>query len=150
MIIACPCGDKKFNVDASLIPAEGRMLQCGFCEKKWHYKLDDAKLKNEYKKKELKIKKIDPYENIPEDVDKIITDAENSSITINSSPLKKNFNIPFLNLFLLSVISIISLIIVIDTFKNPINNILPGFNFFLNSFYESVKDLYLFFKDLIR
>ena len=28
MIVTCPCGDKKFKVDASLIPNEGRLLQC--------------------------------------------------------------------------------------------------------------------------
>ena len=38
MIITCPCGDKKFNVDASLIPQEGRALQCGFCDHKWFFK----------------------------------------------------------------------------------------------------------------
>ena len=46
MIIACPCGDKKFKVDAALIPAEGRELQCGFCDRKWHYKLDNTNLEN--------------------------------------------------------------------------------------------------------
>ena len=40
MIITCPCGDKKFNVDASLIPQEGRTLQCGFCERKWFFKTE--------------------------------------------------------------------------------------------------------------
>ena len=38
MIITCACGDKKFEVDATLIPAEGRLLQCGHCDRKWHFK----------------------------------------------------------------------------------------------------------------
>ena len=42
MIITCPCGDKKFNVDASLIPQEGRTLQCGFCERKWFFKTENT------------------------------------------------------------------------------------------------------------
>ena len=37
MIVTCPCGDKKFKVDASLIPNEGRLLQCGSCSRKWHF-----------------------------------------------------------------------------------------------------------------
>ena len=41
MIITCPYCDKKFNVDASLIPNEGRTLQCGFCDEKWHFKLNN-------------------------------------------------------------------------------------------------------------
>ena len=39
MIITCPSCDKKFNVDASLIPKVGRNLQCGFCDHKWFYTL---------------------------------------------------------------------------------------------------------------
>ena len=37
MIINCECGEKKFNVDSSLIPKEGRLLKCGSCSKIWHY-----------------------------------------------------------------------------------------------------------------
>ena len=46
MKITCPCGEKKFNVDASLIPSEGRLLQCGFCNKEWFYKESET-LKND-------------------------------------------------------------------------------------------------------
>ena len=150
MIITCPCGDKKFNVDASLIPNEGRTLQCGFCEKKWHFKLNDKKLETEYNKKEFKIKKIDPKENIPSDIDKIITDAENikSKNTIEISKNSNNFK--FLNFMILTLITITALILILDTFKFQINSALPGFNLLLVNFYESLKDIYLFFKDLIR
>ena len=37
MIINCECGKKKFNIDSSLIPEEGRLLKCGSCSKIWHY-----------------------------------------------------------------------------------------------------------------
>ena len=37
MIINCECGKKKFNIDSSLIPKEGRLLKCGSCSKIWHY-----------------------------------------------------------------------------------------------------------------
>ena len=40
MIIECPCKKKKFNVDINLIPAEGRNLQCGSCDRVWFYKKD--------------------------------------------------------------------------------------------------------------
>tara|TARA_B100000214_G_scaffold369414_1_gene342442 strand:- start:757 stop:1221 length:465 start_codon:yes stop_codon:yes gene_type:complete len=154
MIITCPSCDKKFNVDASLIPNEGRTLQCGFCERKWHYKLDRSKQKNEYKKKDVKIKKIDPYENISSEVDKLITDAENSSrikeTSSNIEATKINFSVPFFNLLLLSIITLSSTLLILDTFKSQINLIYPNFNFILNNFYETLKDLYFFFKDLIR
>ena len=38
MIINCEQCNKKFEVESNLIPAEGRMLQCGSCEHKWFYK----------------------------------------------------------------------------------------------------------------
>ena len=35
MIITCVCGEKKFNLPDGSIPATGRMVQCGFCDKSW-------------------------------------------------------------------------------------------------------------------
>ena len=41
MIITCPCEKKQFKIDSSLIPQEGRELQCGSCERVWFYKPKD-------------------------------------------------------------------------------------------------------------
>ena len=38
MIISCPSCKKKFEIDANLIPKEGRNLQCGSCLNVWFYK----------------------------------------------------------------------------------------------------------------
>ena len=38
MIITCPCEKKQFKIDSTLIPLEGRELQCGSCERVWFYK----------------------------------------------------------------------------------------------------------------
>ena len=38
MIISCPSCKKKFEIDANLIPIEGRNLQCGSCLNVWFYK----------------------------------------------------------------------------------------------------------------
>ena len=38
MIITCPKDSKKFEVDSKMIPEEGRLLQCGSCGYKWHFK----------------------------------------------------------------------------------------------------------------
>ena len=154
MIITCPSCNKKFNVDASLIPNDGRTLQCGFCERKWHYKIDRSKLKNEYKKKDVKIKTDELSKNeIPSEVERIITDAEKSDVynkDLNKVSVKKIDRIAFFNLFIVILISFSAFIILLDTFKNPVEGILPGFNFMLDNFYETLKDLFLFFKDLTR
>ena len=63
--------------------------------------------------------------------------------------MQKNNKIAFINLFFLLLITFAAFIILIDTFKIQLNNLLPGFNFFLDNFYESIKDFYLFCKDLI-
>ena len=54
------CGKKKFNLDISLIPDEGRLLQCGTCDRKWHYSLPlDTKASNENISPNLSVSKID-------------------------------------------------------------------------------------------
>ena len=40
MIIDCPCCEKKFEIDQNLIPEEGRLLQCGFCNEKWFFNVN--------------------------------------------------------------------------------------------------------------
>ena len=37
MIISCPNCNKQFKIDNSLIPDEGRDLQCGSCNHVWFY-----------------------------------------------------------------------------------------------------------------
>ena len=41
MIITCPNCNKQFKIDNSLIPDEGRDLQCGSCNHVWFYNLED-------------------------------------------------------------------------------------------------------------
>ena len=41
MIITCPNCNKKFMVDNSMIPDEGRDLQCGSCNHLWFYKIEE-------------------------------------------------------------------------------------------------------------
>ena len=149
MIITCPSCDKKFNLDSSLIPSEGRSLQCGRCSHKWYFILSKVKKEIKQKNKDLEIKKINLTEKVPVDVDKIITDAENIS-TSNDIPINKSYSrINLINIFFLSIITFIAIILILDTFKFKINSALPGFNLLLINFYESLKDMYLFFKDLI-
>ena len=69
---------------------------------------------------------------------------------MNNFEKVKKIEINYFNLFIVSIITLISLIIILDTFKNQIANYIPGIEFFLNNLYESLKDLNLFFKDLIN
>ena len=46
--------------------------------------------------------------------------------------------------------SFIALIIIAETFKPIISLYIPGFDFYLSSLHESLKDIFLFFKDLTK
>ena len=61
MIITCPNCNKQFKIDNSLIPDEGRDLQCGSCNNVWFYKIEEEnnnvlKLNEEIVSKDIKTK----------------------------------------------------------------------------------------------
>ncbi len=151
MIISCENCEKKFTVVDDLIPLDGRQLKCGSCGHKWFFKktiIIEKDIKPSLKKK-IEVKKINTNEQIPATTDKIISEAE--KINLNNLRYSSNANtkISFVNLFFLFLITFVAFIILIDTFKSQINYVMPGFNLFIENFYESIRDFYLFFKDLI-
>jgi len=142
MIIVCPKCKKKFDIEDSLIPEKGRLLQCSSCDNKWFFKKTI-----EVKKKIERISTKTKTNKIPKETEDIIIEAEENNTKVEN--LKKN-NLPILNLLLITIISFAALIIFLDTFKIQINNLVPGFEFLLENFYETLKDFYLFTIDLIK
>ena len=146
MIITCPCNKKKFELDASLIPTEGKLLQCGACDRKWFFQKEV-----ETKKEAPPIERIsieDKIQEIPKKTEDIIVEAENTKKDI---AIKKNISkVSFLNKLLIIFISFIALIVLLDTFKTQIMIFLPGFDFVLESLYETLKDIFLFISDLFN
>jgi predicted Zn finger-like uncharacterized protein len=170
MIINCNNCNKKFDIDSTLIPDKGRLLQCASCDHKWFFK------------KEVLEKKISPINedtsfdnvNIFDQNNSSINDEESISdapkvgadvdleqeikkkieINIDESPQentkpKKQKNFKILNIFVVTIISFIAFIIIVDTFKNPIGKFVPNVKFILYNLYESIKDISLFIRDLI-
>ena len=142
MIIACPKCKKKFDIEDNLIPEKGRLLQCSSCDNKWFFKKTI-----EIKKKIERISTKTKTKKIPKETEDIIIEAEKNNTKVEN--LKK-INLPVLNLLLITLISFAALIIFLDTFKIQINNFVPGFEFLLENFYETLKDFYLFTIDLIK
>ena len=145
MIIVCPSCKKKFEIDQNLIPEEGRLLQCGFCDKKWFF--------NEEKKEvsEIKIdvenKKVTSSNSTDVNLEENKTSLEDN--TDNIIKVKNNFSFSiFLSYILVSIISFIALIIFIDTFKSPLYRIFPNLELILFNLFETLKDIKLFIKDL--
>ena len=88
------------------------------------------------------------------DVDLEEKTKEKIKININESPQentnpKKQKNFKILNFFVVSIISLVAFIIIVDTFKYPIGKIVPNVEFILYNLYESIKDISLFIRDLI-
>ena len=147
MQITCPNCTKKFEVKKELIPKEGRLLQCGSCEHKWFYEIN--KIFNE-------VKNIKPQKEINEDLNKKITKKKTKTITkIKIQDDKEKIKIDksdinYFKLFIVTIISFVALIIVVETFKNQISIFYPNLDIVLQNLYETLKDIKLFFIDLIK
>ena len=163
MIITCPNCNKQFKIDNSLIPDEGRDLQCGSCNKVWFYKIEKENdkvlnLNNEITNKEIKEKALKKEEKIEEkkqNFEKINTKVDNEKENIlekqkNNALSKntKNNGIKFFSYLIVFIISFIALIILLDTLKTPIINVFPEFEVILFNLFETLQDIKLFIIDL--
>ena len=67
--------------------------------------------------------------------------------TEDAQKINKNTNRLF-NYFIISTITLIGIILIMDTLKFQIANIFPGIIPIFDSFYQTLLDFKLFFKDL--
>ena len=165
MIITCPNCNKKFKIDNSLIPDEGRDLQCGSCNHIWFYNIPEKnnellELKQEIISKDIETKaenKDDKIEEkkLPEEI--IKTEINNkkkekkSEEQKNTTTLKKTENkgSKFFSYLIVFIISFAALVILLDTLKTPLINVFPGIEIILFNLFETLQDIKLFIKDLI-
>jgi len=162
MIIDCINCPKKFEVNSSLIPENGRTIKCGSCNHVWFYKpqidtqndeaISDVNENQNDSEVDISLTNNQLNQNHDNQEEKKIfnTNEKLISDTIeDKNKTKKTFGISkFLSYLLVSIISFIALIIVLDTFKSPLSNTIPGLEIFLYNFFETLKDLYLFIKNL--
>ena len=145
MIIVCPSCRKKFEIDQNLIPKEGRLLQCGFCNEKWFFNIN----KKEVSENKLNFKNEKVTSLNDNDVNLGETEISLDDNTDNVIKVKNNFSFSiFLSYILVSIISFIALIILIDTFKSPLYRIFPNLELILFNLFETLEDIRLFIKDL--
>ena len=149
MIIVCPSCGKNFDVDEKLIPDKGRLLKCGSCNQTWFFNknkdeeiklsTDEVVVEEKPKVKEKKIRK--PTSNFS-------TNTNKGSELVKYQP-KYNFTFgKFLSYIIVSIITFVAIIIILDTFKDPLSNIFPNLEFVLYNLFETLRDLILFAKDL--
>ena len=170
MIISCNNCNKKFDIDSTLIPDEGRLLQCASCDHKWFFKKEVLEKKISSINEETSIDNVNIFDQNNSSIndEESLSDATNDEVEVdleeenkekieinidetpqeNTKP-KKQKNFKILNIFIVTIISFIAFIIIVDTFKYPIGKIVPNVEFILYNLYESIKDISLFIRDLI-
>ena len=150
MHIKCTYCQKTFQIDEKLIPDSGRLLQCGKCDHQWFFnkeKLEkiidkqEDNLKQSYKE-DIKLKKQIESEIL------LKPEQDENNETITNKHKKQSNN--FLNTFLVLIISFIAFVLIVDTFKIQIKTFYPEIENLLNSLYQTLTDINLFFKDLIK
>ncbi|WP_415295837.1 zinc-ribbon domain-containing protein [Candidatus Pelagibacter sp. Uisw_113] len=178
MIITCNNCNKKFDIDSSLIPDKGRLLQCAGCDHKWFFKKEVLKntvnpIVKDFDNEGLDIfdqnkrsnnNEINPSELPIEEIEVDIEEGYDEKIKVNNEEEPKikidaninesiqvntkQKNFKILNIFIVAIISFVAFIIIVDTFKYPIGKIVPNTELILYNLYESIKDISLFIKDL--
>tara|TARA_B110001454_G_scaffold165140_1_gene154864 strand:+ start:33 stop:518 length:486 start_codon:yes stop_codon:yes gene_type:complete len=161
MHIKCTNCKKAFEIDEKLIPDNGRLLQCGKCDHQWFYNKEnfnetiekqEVNLKQSVDEdnnleKQIKIKKSDQIESSilikPENEQ---NNEDKKTTKINKKKQKNNL----LKTFLVLILTFVALIIIVDTFKIQIRIFYPEIDNLLNSLYQTLTDINLFFKDLIK
>ena len=172
MIIECPNCSKKFNLDEKLIPKNGRTLKCSSCNHVWHHNnglnidneinkiFEDTNTKSNINlsqtdKKDNEVNKKNKVKDAL-DINKEITSKikiEDSKGKIKHKEVnnKKSSKIKMIFIYLIIlVISLLGLILLLDTFRYNLSNVFPDVIPLFESFYETMLDLKLFFKDLIN
>ena len=170
MIITCNNCNKKFNLDSTLIPDKGRLLQCAICDHKWFFKKEVLEKKISPINEDTSIDNVNIFDQNNSSIndEESVSDAPNDEVEVdleeenrekieiniderpqeNTKP-KKQKNFKILNIFVVIIISFVAFIIIVDTFKYPIGKIVPNVEFILYNLYESIKDVSLFISDLI-
>ena len=149
MIIVCPSCGKNFNVDEDLIPDKGRLLKCGSCNQTWFFnKNENIEIKPSTNKVFAEEKTNIKQKKIRKPLSNFSTNIKKGSELVKYKP-KYNFTFgKFLSYIIVSIITFIAIIIVLDTFKDPLSNIFPNLELVLYNLFETLRDLILFAKDL--
>ena len=157
MIIQCINCNKKFEVDPELIPEKGRTIQCGSCDHNWFYKKDIPQPSSEIHEEIPVVEETQEINISTQDIGEINVLDENLEDKTDTKQIDDKINSKKSNVFnkiisylIVAVISFVALIIVLDTFKTPLNNIFPNLEQILFNLYETLEDIGLFFKDLIK
>ena len=162
MIIQCLNCSKKFNVNSDLIIKDGRQIKCGSCNHSWYFKKENSleeplTLSNKNDQEDFSLIKnnvetkesISALDTTPLTDELTVNKSGNTRINLNHENKisgKKINN--FFSYLLVFIISFVAFIILIDTLKSPLINLVPDLEIILFNLFETLKDIKLFIKDL--
>ena len=174
MILSCNSCGKKFVVPDNAITASGRMVQCGSCGNKWRqYPLNEIKKTSTIskpKKIASKSQPVRPRIQKPKKTQKNIVKkpreislyspeylAKKHGIKINDTkPIKVNNKIDrekisfgFYNSLILFIFIAIALTRILYFSQNFIISYIPASEYYLNYFFESIRNIFEIWKNLI-
>ena len=149
MIIVCPSCRKNFDVDQNLIPDKGRLLKCGSCNQTWFFnKNENIQIKPQIEETVVEEKPDVKEEKVDTGVSIFSNKTNKGSELVKYQP-RYNFSFgKFLNYIIVSIMTFVAIIIVLDTFKDPLSNVFPNLELVLYNLFETLRDLILFAKDL--
>ena len=154
MIVSCEKCNKKFELADNLVPSTGRLLQCGSCSYQWHY-IPESKIELVDEVKD-NVKTTDQVKKtlqkpIKKKIEKRKTIAnQNIHQSYSEESETRKRKIGFFSFLLVMIISLVSLVILLDTFKLQLSSIIPNIDFYLVSLHDTLKDIFLFFTDLLK
>ena len=167
MIISCNSCEKKFVVPDKAITSEGRVVQCGSCGNKWkQYPKNEEKITPIKIKKNKKIPKISQTK-IPKPKKKISKKkreidlyspeylAKKHGINLDetnykSKPVAKDkVSFGFYSSLIILLIFVIVFSRILYFFQDFIITKLPFTEYYLEYFFESIRNLYEIWKSLI-
>ena len=169
MILSCNSCEKKFVVPDNAIGASGRLVQCSSCGNKWtqypinkkvktkvtktkifEVKSPAKKIKSSSKTTRKKVKKkTGPDLYSPEYLAKKHGINLNNITTNKIQNTSKKISFGFYNSLILFIILIITISRGLYFFQDYITQTFPFTDFYLNYFFESIRNMFEIFKNLI-
>ena len=174
MIITCNCGEKKFTLPDNSIPAAGRMVQCGFCGLKWkQFPVGDVEKTQSIARPKKVVSRTQPVQPKIQKPKKIKRTAPKQTreislyspeylakkhgIKINDAQPEKKISkqekgkvsFGFYNSLIVFIFFVITLSRILYFSQEFIVTNLPASEFYLNYFFESIRNIFEIWKNLI-
>ena len=165
MILTCNSCGKKFVVPDNAITSSGRVVQCGSCGNKWRqFPIGDVKkntpipIPKTIKKTIQKPKKIKKNKVKSREVSLYSPEylAKKHGIKISNikpqqkiSQKKETVSFGFYNSLILFIVLTVSISRLLFFSQDFIINKIPASEFYLNYFFESIRNIFEIWKDLV-